>query len=43
MQKVEDIKTPTNLEEFRHGLKKYCLGHKDSILFITKQIIQKLV
>ena len=36
MQKVEDIKTPTNLEEFRQGLKKYCLGHKDSIFIYNK-------
>ena len=31
MEKIEDIKTPTNLEEFRHSLKKYCLGYKNSI------------
>lgn len=36
MQKVEDIKTPTNLEEFRQGLKKYCLGYKDSIFIYNK-------
>ena len=36
MKKIEDIKTPTNLEEFRQGLKKYCLGHKDSIFIYNK-------
>lgn len=36
MKKVEDIKTPTNLEEFRQGLKKYCLGYKDSIFIYNK-------
>ena len=36
MQKVEDIKTPTNLKEFREGLKKYCLGSKDSIFIYNK-------
>ena len=42
MKKIEDIKTPTNLEELRQSLKKYCLGYKGSI-FITKQVIQKLL
>ncbi len=37
MQKIEDIKTPSNLEEFRQSLKKYCLGHKNSI-FIYNNI-----
>ena len=36
MRKVEDIKTPTNLEEFRQSLKKYCLGHKGSIFIYNK-------
>ncbi len=36
MQKVEDIKTPTNLKEFRESLKKYCLGNKDSIYIYNK-------
>ena len=36
MQKVEDIKTPTNLEEFRQSLKKYCLGNENSIFIYNK-------
>ena len=36
MKKIEDIKTPINLEEFRQSLKKYCLGHKDSIFIFNK-------
>ena len=32
MLKIEDVKTPTNLEEFRQSLKKYCLGNENSIL-----------
>ena len=41
MKKIEDIKTPTNLEEFRQGLKKYCLGYKDCI-FIYNKINNKI-
>ena len=36
MKKIEDIKTPINLEEFRQGLKKYCLGYNDSIFIFNK-------
>ena len=36
MQKIEDIKTPSNLEEFRQSLKKYCLGYKHSIFIYSK-------
>ena len=36
MKKIEDIKTPTNIEEFRQSLKKYCLGQKDSIFIYNK-------
>ena len=37
MKKIEDIKTPTNLEEFRQNLKKYCLGQKHSIFIFNKK------
>ena len=36
MKKIEDIQTPTNIEEFRQSLKKYCLGHKNSIFIFNK-------
>ena len=36
MKKIEDIKTPTNLEEFRRSLKKYCLGNKDNVFIYNK-------
>ena len=36
MKKIEDIKTPINIEEFRQSLKKYCLGHKNSIFIFNK-------
>ena len=41
MKKIEDIQTPTNIEVFRQSLKKYCLGHKNSIFIFNKQIMQK--
>ena len=37
MKKIEDIKTPTNLEEFRQSLKRYCLGHNDRIFIYNKR------
>ena len=37
MKKIEDIKTPTNLIEFRQNLKKYCLGQKHSIFIFNKK------
>ena len=36
MQKIDDIKTPTNLEEFRQSLKKYCKGSKYNIFIYNK-------
>ena len=36
MLKVEDIKTPKTVEEFRHNLKKYCLGNSDSVFIYNK-------
>ena len=36
MLKIEDIKTPTTVKEFRDNLKKYCLGKKDSIFIYNK-------
>ena len=42
MKKIEDIKTPTNLEEFRQSLKKYCLGNKNR-LFIYNKINSKKI
>lgn len=36
MLKIEDIKTPKTIEEFRHNLKKYCLGNTDSIFIYNK-------
>ena len=36
MLKIEDIKTPKTIEEFRHNLKKYCLGNADSIFIFNK-------
>ena len=40
MLKVEDIKTPKTIEEFRYSLKKYCLGNTNSV-FIYKKINRK--
>ena len=42
MQKVEDIKTPTNLKEFRESLKKYCLGNMDSIFIYNRTNNRKI-
>ena len=36
MLKVEDIKTPKTLKEFRHNLKKYCLGNTDTVFIYNK-------
>ena len=36
MLKIEDVKTPTTIEEFKNNLKKYCLGNKDSIFIYNK-------
>ena len=36
MLKIEDIKTPKTVEEFRHNLKKYCLGNAESIFIYNK-------
>ena len=36
MLKIEDIITPKTIEEFRHNLKKYCLGNTDSIFIYNK-------
>jgi hypothetical protein len=35
--KIEDIKTPTTIEEFRDNLKKYCLGYKESVFIYNKK------
>ena len=40
MKKIEDIKTPKTIEEFRYNLKKYCLGSNDNI-FIYNRISGK--
>ena len=40
MLKIEDIKTPKTIEEFRYNLKRYCLGNTDSI-FIYHKINRK--
>ena len=40
MLKIEDIKTPKTIEEFRYNLKRYCLGNTDSI-FIYNKISRK--
>ena len=37
MLKIEDIKTPTTIEEFRDNLKKYCLGYKESVFIYNKR------
>ena len=42
MKKIEDIRTPTNLEDFRESLKKYCLGHKESIFIYNKKSNKKV-
>jgi len=34
--KIEDIKTPKTIEEFRYNLKRYCLGNTDSIFIYNK-------
>ena len=36
MLKIEDIKTPKTIEEFRYNLKRYCLGNSDSIFIYNK-------
>ena len=36
MLKVEDIKTPKTIKEFRYNLKRYCLGNTDSIFIYNK-------
>ena len=36
MLKIEDIKTPKTIEEFRYHLKRYCLGNTDSIFIYNK-------
>ena len=36
MLKIEDIKTPKTIEEFRYNLKRYCLGNTDSIFIYNK-------
>ena len=36
MLKVEDVKTPKTIEEFRLNLKKYCLGSADCIFIYNK-------
>ena len=36
MLKVEDIKTPETIKEFRYNLKRYCLGNTDSIFIYNK-------
>ena len=36
MLKVEEIKTPKTIQEFRYNLKKYCLGNTDSIFIYNK-------
>ena len=40
MLKIEDIKTPKTIKEFRYNLKRYCLGNTDSI-FIYNNINRK--
>ena len=36
MLKVEDIKTPKTIKEFRYNLKRYCLGNTNSIFIYDK-------
>ena len=36
MLKIEDIKTPKTIEEFRYNIKRYCLGNTDSIFIYNK-------
>ena len=36
MLKIEVIKTPKTIEEFRYNLKRYCLGNTDSIFIYNK-------
>ena len=36
MLKIEDIKTPKTIEEFRYNLKRYCLGNTNSIFIYNK-------
>ena len=36
MLKIEDIKTPKTIKEFRYNLKRYCLGNSDSIFIYNK-------
>ena len=36
MLKIEDIKTPKTIKEFRYNLKRYCLGNTDSIFIYNK-------
>ena len=36
MLKIEDIKTPKSIKEFRYNLNRYCLGNTDSIFIYNK-------
>ena len=36
MQKIDDVKTPTNLEKFRQSLKKYCKSYKHNTFIYNK-------
>ena len=36
MLKIEDIKTPKTIVEFRYNLKRFCLGNTDSIFIYNK-------
>ena len=36
MLKIEDIKTPKTIKEFRYNLKRYCLGNNDNIFIYNK-------
>ena len=41
MLKVEDIKTPKTIQEFRHNLKKYCLGNAGCVFIYFKKNLKK--
>ena len=36
MLKIEDVKTPKTVKQFRYNLKRYCLGNTDSIFIYNK-------
>ena len=41
MEKIEDIKTPKTLEQFRLNLKKFCLGSENNIFIYNTANVEE--